>query len=159
MRCHLTACDRPMLLLIRKLRMARKRHEPAFIDKKTMTLAVPPSFVFHPEIEIGKPFGRFGESITRVSRYRGAHERPIWFRPKEHANHIALHSGYGDAVYFEVKLDATARATNHPFDVTLVPRVEHVPQVLSLFENLDYTLTKSPGARHLAVVDTLSSET
>jgi AraC-like DNA-binding protein len=130
------ACDRVMLQLIRKLRMARKRHEPAFIDKTTMTLTVPKTFVFHPEIEIGKHFGRFDETITRVSRYRGKHERPIWFRPKEQANHIALHSGYGDAVYFEVGLDKVARENNHPFDVTLVPKVETVAQVMSLFGDM-----------------------
>ena len=118
---HLRACDRRLLALIPKLRMARRRGEPAHIDSTRGCLAVPAFYQPFPAITVGAPFGPFAEPILRVERFSGVHDRPAWFQPKSNASHIALHSAYGHAVYFEVLANDQARAAAHPFDESVGP--------------------------------------
>lgn len=130
---HLIACDRRILALIPQLRMARRRGEPAHLDSARGCLVVPASYQPFPQISVGAPFGPFAEPILRVERFSAPHYRPAWFQPKSNASHIALHSAYGHAVYFEVLANDDARTAAHPFDEAVNPRVDRRPVALSLF--------------------------
>jgi hypothetical protein len=131
---RLIAADARLIALIPVLRMARQRSEPATIDRTHYRVVVPASYNPYPFIDQGMPFGPFHELILRVERFFGPHERPAWFQPKGNVNHIALHSAYGHAVYFEVRVDERARAAAHPFDLAVSSRVDRIPQPMGLFD-------------------------
>jgi hypothetical protein len=136
MRVSLRKLDRRMLDLIDQLQMARRRGEPAYIDRETLTLAVPDGYDYFARYSIGGTFGKYGEPITKLVRGRRGDPAPFWFAPKANANHIALVSPYDTVLYMEVRHNPQARAEKHPFDLTVAVLAEQAPRVVSLFDFL-----------------------
>ena len=83
-------------------------------------------------IQIGDPFGLYGEAIERVEISKSIDKIPRWFDPRSSNGHIAIHSQDGRCAYIALTVNKDKRASVHPFDHIISANAVHKAEQLRL---------------------------